>query len=231
MEGQPAPGELLLRSPLFSHVISPAVRSQVCDHCLARPAIWDHLQPATLSRFNIKKTMLLNHQQIFLLLLTPTESQLLALTSLLMTMQRCAKCKVPYYCGSTCQRAAWKLGHKVECKYLTSVAPRVPPPFVLLLLRTLQRASINPAYKETLPYGSRGLTDLWAHEKKIEKSAERREAFLAYLPVVAACVGDKYTQADLWVNYCRYVNPTSLTCRLDSVFANVMSVLCKVTSP
>jgi len=193
MEGQPAPGELLLRSPLFSHVISPAVRLQVCDHCLARPAIWDHLQPATLSR--------------------------------------CAKCKVPYYCGSTCQRAAWKLGHKVECKYLTSVAPRVPPPFVLLLLRTLQRASINPAYKETLPYGSRGLTDLWAHEKKIEKSAERREAFLAYLPVVAACVGDKYTQADLWINYCRYVNPTSLTCRLDSVFANVMSVLCKVTSP
>ena len=119
--------------------------------------------------------------------------------------QRCAKCKLPYYCGSTCQRAAWKLGHKVECKYLASVAPRVPPPLVLLLLRTLQRASINSAYKETLPYGSRGLTDLWAHEKKIEKSEQRREAFLAYLPVVAACVGDKYTQGDLWINYCRYI--------------------------
>ena len=123
-----------------------------------------------------------------------------------MTLPRCGKCKLPYYCGSTCQRAAWKLGHKVECKYLASVAPRVPPPLVLLLLRTLQRASINPAYKETLPYGSRGLTDLWAHEKKIEKSEERREAFLAYLPVIAACVGDKYAQADLWINYCRYVD-------------------------
>jgi len=187
MEGQPAPGELLLRSPLFSHVISPAVRLQVCDHCLARPAIWDHLQPATLSR--------------------------------------CAKCKLPYYCGSACQRAAWKLGHKVECKYLTSVAPRVPPPFVLLLLRTLQRATINPAYKETLPYGSRGLTDLWAHEKKIEKSAERREAFLAYLPVVAACVGDKYTQADLWINYCRLlINSTELTDGMGNSIGTALSL-------
>ena len=53
----PAPGELLLRSPLFSHVISPAVRSQVCDHCLARPAIWDHLQPVVLSRLNITEMM------------------------------------------------------------------------------------------------------------------------------------------------------------------------------
>ena len=152
---------------------------------------------------------MLKYQKNILLLSTFTESQLLVVLTpllMLMTVQRCAKCKVPYYCGSTCQRAAWKLGHKVECKYLTSVAPRVPPPLVLLLLRTLQRASINPAYKETLPYGSRGLTDLWAHEKKIEKSEERREAFLAYLPVVAACVGDKYTQADLWINYCRYVN-------------------------
>ena len=93
---------------------------------------------------------------------------------------------------------------QVECKYLTSVAPRVPPPLVLLLLRTLQRASINSEYKESLPDGrSRGLPDLMSHEKNIEKSVERREAFLAYLPVVSACVGDKYSQADLWVNFCR----------------------------
>ena len=43
-----------------------------------------------------------------------------------------------------------------------------------------------------------------SHEKNIEKSVERREAFLAYLPVVSACVGDKYSQADLWVNFCRW---------------------------
>ena len=64
----PAPGELLLRSPLFSHVISPAVRSEVCDHCLARPAIWDHLQPATLSRFNIAQIMSLKSLSIILLI-------------------------------------------------------------------------------------------------------------------------------------------------------------------
>ena len=64
----PAPGELLLRSPLFSHVISPAVRSEVCDHCLARPAIWDHLQPATLSRFNIAEIMSLKSRSIILLI-------------------------------------------------------------------------------------------------------------------------------------------------------------------
>ena len=121
-------------------------------------------------------------------------------------LPRCAKCRLPYYCGVVCQRAAWKLGHKVECKYLSSVAPRVPPSLVLLLLRTLQRASINPAYKETLPEGSRGLKDLMSHEKQIEKTEERREAFLAYLPVIASCVGEKYTQADLWMNYCRYVS-------------------------
>jgi len=188
METKPAPGELLLRSPLFSHVISPAVRDQVCDFCLARPAIWDHLQPATLSR--------------------------------------CAKCKITYYCGPTCQRAAWKLGHKVECKYLTSVAPRVPPPLVLLLLRTLQRASINPEYKESLPDGrSRGLPDLMSHEKNIEKSVERREAFLAYLPVVSACVGDKYSQADLWVNFCRLlINSTELTDGMGNSIGTALSL-------
>jgi len=113
----------------------------------------------------------------------------------------------------------------VECKYLASVAPRVPPPLVLLLLRTLQRASINPAYKETLPYGSRGLTDLWAHEKKIEKSEERREAFLAYLPVIAACVGDKYAQADLWINYCRLlINSTELTDGMGNSIGTALSL-------
>jgi len=76
-----------------------------------------------------------------------------------------------------------------------------------------------------LPYGSRGLTDLWAHEKKIERSEERREAFLAYLPVVAACVGDKYTQADLWINYCRLlINSTELTDGMGNSIGTALSL-------
>jgi len=186
----PSPATLLLSSPLYSHVISPReMTEQVCDYCLSRPVLWDHLPPVKLSR--------------------------------------CSKCKVPHYCGSVCQKAAWKTGgHRAECKYLETVSPRVPPPLVMLLLRTLARHERDPGYREKLPDGvSRGLEDLMLHSEEVEKCEERRQAFLAFLPVVAACVGDKYSQEQLWRTFCiLIINSTELSDAMGNSVGTALSL-------
>ena len=185
----PPPGALLFRAPLYSHVITPSLRPRVCDHCLSRPSLWDHLPPAP------------------------------ALT-------RCARCKLPYYCGERCQRAAWKSGgHKAECKFLARVLPRVPPPLVLLLLRTLAREARDPSGEEVPGGGRRRLEDLVTHREEVQATEQRREAFSAFLPVFKACVAELYGREQLFLAYCRLiVNGTELTDAMGNSVGTALSL-------
>ena len=77
---------------------------------------------------------------------------------------------------------------------------------MLLLLRTLAKHTKTKG-KEQLPDGSsRGLEDLETHSKEVEMSEERMEAFLSFLPVVQACVGEEFERKDLWLTFCRWVS-------------------------
>lgn len=184
----PAPSPLLLSSPLYTHVVSPALRPLVCDHCLARPGLWDHLPPP------------------------PPPA-------------RCARCKVSHYCGAPCQRAAWRAGHKGECTYLQAVAPRVPPSLVMLMLRTLFRHGREEGHREAVGGRARGLEDLLTHSERVRGSRERAEAYRAFLPVVARCVGARYTEEQVWRVYCAIlINSAEVTDGLGQTIGTGLSL-------
>eukprot|EP00118_Oscarella_pearsei_P009669 m.56400 g.56400 ORF g.56400 m.56400 type:complete len:432 (+) comp34594_c0_seq2:103-1398(+) len=54
------------------------------------------------------------------------------------TLSRCSKCKVAFYCGRKCQQLAWS-GHKLECRRLCKIKPKVPTESVRFLARLLQQ--------------------------------------------------------------------------------------------
>ena len=68
-------------------------------------------------------------------------------------LYRCSGCRQSYYCNVSCQKAAWAR-HKMECKYLKRIAPRVPPAIVKLILRVCLKNKLDPDYSEALPDGS-----------------------------------------------------------------------------
>lgn len=54
---------------------------------------------------------------------------------------KCSGCQYVYYCGKMCQREGWSV-HKLECRNLRRVAPRIVPDaarFLARLIRTLQK--------------------------------------------------------------------------------------------
>eukprot|EP00092_Neocalanus_flemingeri_P022870 GFUD01024797.1.p1 GENE.GFUD01024797.1~~GFUD01024797.1.p1 ORF type:complete len:425 (+),score=95.45 GFUD01024797.1:73-1347(+) len=168
------PGTLVLKSPCYSHIISPHSMSNVCDSCLASPNIFDHLPPVSL--------------------------------------YRCSRCKLSYYCNMTCQRDGWS-DHSKECKYLKKIQPRVPPAIVRLILRTCQKHKKEPDLNEKLPDGSiRSFKDLEMHKEDISNNIDKKEAFSSFLQVIQACVGDLFTADHLFETYCRVlINSTEIT--------------------
>jgi len=168
------PGDVVLKSECYAHVISPEARSNVCDNCLTSVNIFDHLPPVTL--------------------------------------YRCSKCKLSYYCDVTCQRKAWP-EHRRECKYLKNNQPKVPPNIVRLILRACFKQNEQPDIKECLPNGSsRSFTDLMMHKQEISKDNVKNEAFSSFLFVLLKCVGNTYSTDHLFETYCRIlINSTEIT--------------------
>jgi len=164
----------VIKSPCYSHVISPNSLTEVCDSCLASPNIFDHLPPVSL--------------------------------------YRCSKCKLSYYCNISCQTRAWPQ-HSKECKYLKKIQPRVPPAIVRLILRTCLKHKKYPEISENLPDGSvRSLNDLEMHKQEISNSIEKKEAFSSFLQVIQACVGDLFPAEHLFETYCKIlINSTEIT--------------------
>lgn len=52
-------------------------------------------------------------------------------------LSKCAACKYVYYCGKACQREGWAI-HKLECKNLKKVAPKIVPDAARLLARLIK---------------------------------------------------------------------------------------------
>jgi len=50
------PGSLILKSSCYAHVVSSELKADVCDSCLSRPNIFDHLPQETLYRCSKCKT-------------------------------------------------------------------------------------------------------------------------------------------------------------------------------
>ena len=128
------------------------------------------------------------------------------------TLYRCSKCKLSYYCNITCQRKAWP-EHSKECKYLKKIQPKVPPAIVRLILRTCLKHREHPQICENLPDGSvRSFKDLKMHKEDISSSIEKKEAFSSFLQVIKACVGDMFSADILFETYCKIlINSTEIT--------------------
>jgi len=128
------------------------------------------------------------------------------------SLYRCSKCKLSYYCNITCQSKAWP-EHSKECKYLKKIQPRVPPAIVRLILRTCLKHKKLPDLSENLPDGSvRSFKDLKMHKQEISGSIDKKEAFSSFLQVMQACVGDMYSPDHLFETYCKIlINSTEIT--------------------
>lgn len=50
---------------------------------------------------------------------------------------KCSACQYVYYCGKHCQKSAWP-AHKLECRSLKQVAPRVVPDAARLLAKLIR---------------------------------------------------------------------------------------------
>jgi len=128
------------------------------------------------------------------------------------TLYRCSRCKLSYYCNMSCQRTAWP-AHSKECKYLKKIQPRVPPSIVRLIIRTCLKHQEHPDIDEILPDGSiRKFADLKMHKEDISNSIEKRKAFSSFLQVIQACVGDQFPVDLLFETYCRIlINSVEIT--------------------
>ncbi len=61
----------------------------------------------------------------------------------------CARCRKASYCSSECQRKAWKNGHSLMCRYLSSSSP---DPFETASSETVEK--FIQALRNTFPWGS-----------------------------------------------------------------------------
>ncbi|KAM3727877.1 Histone-lysine N-methyltransferase SMYD3 [Dirofilaria immitis] len=96
-------------------------------------------------------------------------------------LSRCGGCKFAYYCSIKCQKKDWFI-HKIECSYLSSVAPRVPesiPRLIGRIIRILQHSGDkNPAFN------GRIFASLKSHMGDVEKDEEKRNGFIAIAHVI-----------------------------------------------
>ena len=65
------------------------------------------------------------------------------------SLQRCSSCKAIYYCGKTCQKSAWSI-HKLECKYLKEMSPKMPGDTSRMLALLLLKNIGNEAFFQDL---------------------------------------------------------------------------------
>ena len=112
------------------------------------------------------------------------------------TLKKCSKCKVNYYCGQNCQKNAWVNYHREECSYL-SMAPSVPC-IVRMIGRVVLKLNKGGSKEfATLPNGKkRYFQDLMSHEEEISKDAKRMEEFEKFYFLLQALLAEKLPEKD-----------------------------------
>ncbi|KAG0727112.1 Histone-lysine N-methyltransferase SMYD3 [Chionoecetes opilio] len=100
-------------------------------------------------------------------------------------LQRCSGCRLEHYCGRQCQAAAWRL-HRMECRRLKRVSPRVPPDTARLMAKVILRLQSegDGITEEIAPNFSRKFKDLMNHYSDIKKDSKRHEHFESLVGVL-----------------------------------------------
>ncbi|KAL4231552.1 hypothetical protein ACF0H5_009133 [Mactra antiquata] len=105
------------------------------------------------------------------------------------TLKKCAGCGSLWYCGKSCQKRDWTV-HKLECKCLKQVLPKIPTDSVRLMLRIIITKQLD------LPMNSpwsRTFDDLMTHVDEVRLDSERSEQFTKMLYTLNEYTGDVIT--------------------------------------
>lgn len=99
-------------------------------------------------------------------------------------LQRCSGCRQEHYCGRECQAAAWGL-HRLECRRLKRVSPRVPPDTARLMAKVILKLKNGDSMEEEIAPGyTRKFKDLMNHYSDIKKDKKRHEHFESLMGVL-----------------------------------------------
>ncbi|RZC32557.1 histone-lysine N-methyltransferase SMYD3 [Asbolus verrucosus] len=104
---------------------------------------------------------------------------------------KCSGCHYVYYCGKVCQKDGWSV-HKLECRNLKRIAPRILPDAARLLARlikTLQKGGdlVKSYYLENC---FRMYKDLMSHYSNVKADQQRMEHFTSLCGVLFDYLGD-----------------------------------------
>ncbi|CAG9533675.1 unnamed protein product [Cercopithifilaria johnstoni] len=117
-------------------------------------------------------------------------------------LSRCAHCKFTHYCNIKCQKKDWLI-HKIECSYLSRVAPRVPesiPRLIGRIITTLQYCSVK-----NRAFNGRVFASLKSHVADIEKDEEKRNGFISIAHVIKDYLplGEMPSSSELFDIFCK----------------------------
>ncbi|PAA78513.1 hypothetical protein BOX15_Mlig030857g3, partial [Macrostomum lignano] len=122
--------------------------------------------------------------------------------------RKCSACKAIVYCSRDCQKVAWRLHHKLECRCLSNHRPNVPSEsgrmFLKLLFRSVGSIGIGDDHEGAVWRDSAGLRlfkDLMSHVDELRADEARMLAFgqlCQSIRVFTACVinADSFPSSD-----------------------------------
>ncbi|XP_050506253.1 histone-lysine N-methyltransferase SMYD3 isoform X1 [Diabrotica virgifera virgifera] len=98
---------------------------------------------------------------------------------------KCSVCRYTYYCGRACQREGWTV-HKLECKYLKQISPRILPDsgrLLARLIKVLEKGGHNTkSYYTDIRF--RTFKDLMSHYPNLKNDSTRMEHFSSLYAVL-----------------------------------------------
>ncbi|XP_072385972.1 histone-lysine N-methyltransferase SMYD3 isoform X2 [Diabrotica undecimpunctata] len=98
---------------------------------------------------------------------------------------KCSVCRYTYYCGRACQREGWTV-HKLECKYLKQISPRILPDsgrLLARLIKILEKGGLNTkSYYTDIRF--RTFKDLMSHYPNLKNDSTRMEHFSSLYAVL-----------------------------------------------
>ncbi|XP_060555621.1 histone-lysine N-methyltransferase SMYD3-like [Ruditapes philippinarum] len=120
------------------------------------------------------------------------------------SLKKCTGCGEVWYCDKACQKRDWAV-HKLECKCLKQVSPKIPMDSVRLMLRLIITKS------KDLPMNSpwsRKFDDLMTHSEEIRADKTRTEQFGKMVFTLTEYAGKAVSlpsAAELYDTFCRMV--------------------------
>ncbi|CAH0558711.1 unnamed protein product [Brassicogethes aeneus] len=106
-------------------------------------------------------------------------------------LSKCSGCKCVYYCGRGCQKLGWDI-HKMECKNLAKVAPRLVPDAARVLARLIKK--LQKGGDQVKEYYSekryRMFKDLMSHYPTLKNDQHKMEHIGSLYGVLSEFLGN-----------------------------------------